>query len=111
MIKIQGSQNQDAAQAFINLSREKEALVSKLKELNLKLNESMLALGLDTMLQDEEGTVYKISQPKGTYIEFKTIDYVRTRRGEEKSGDLSLKDAEAAGFEVERKNKKKEEQA
>jgi hypothetical protein len=42
--------------------------------------------------------VYKIVVPKGKYMYFDAIDYVRTKKETEKSGDLSKKAAEEAGF-------------
>lgn len=50
--------------------------------------------------QDEEGTVYKVVIPEGKWVTYDKISYVRTRRLDEKRGDLSLKEAEAAGFNV-----------
>jgi hypothetical protein len=52
------------------------------------------------MFQDEEGTVYKIVVPDGKFVHFDHVSYVRTRRVDEKRGDLSIKDAEAAGYNV-----------
>lgn len=52
------------------------------------------------MFQDDEGTVYKIVIPEGKFVHFEHIGYVRTRRLDEKRGDLSIKDAEAAGYNV-----------
>lgn len=50
--------------------------------------------------QDDEGTVYQIVKPTGTYIEFKERDYVRTRKLNEKKGSLSLTTAKELGYEV-----------
>lgn len=50
--------------------------------------------------QDNEGTVYQIVKPSGTFIEFKERDYVRTRKLNEKKGSLSLTAAKELGYEV-----------
>lgn len=60
-------------------------------------------IGVNGYFQDLEGTVYKIVEPEGKYITFDKISYIRTRRMEEKRGDLSLKEAEEAGFIVQKK--------
>lgn len=50
--------------------------------------------------QDNEGTVYQIVKPTGTFIEFKERDYARTRKLNEKKGSLSLTAAKELGYEV-----------
>lgn len=60
-------------------------------------------VGINGYFQDEEGTVYKIVEPEGKFVTFEKISYVRTRRIDEKRGDLSLKEAEEAGFTVQKK--------
>lgn len=57
-------------------------------------------VGLNGYFQDEEGTVYKIVEPEGKFVTYDKISYVRTRRLTEKRGDLSLKEAEEAGYNV-----------
>lgn len=57
-------------------------------------------VGINGYFQDNEGTVYKVVEPDGKYVNFEKISYVRTRRLNEKRGDLSLKEAEEAGFSV-----------
>ena len=56
--------------------------------------------GIGSYFQDEEGTVYKVVAPAGRWVQFDTVSYVRTRRGEEKQGTLSQKEAKERGFEV-----------
>ena len=58
-------------------------------------------IGLEKMFQDDEGTVYQTVIPEGKFVSFDKIGYVRTRREDEKRGDLSLKKAREAGFEIE----------
>jgi hypothetical protein len=47
--------------------------------------------------------VYKIVEPEGKFVTFEKISYIRTRRSDEARGDLSLKEAEAAGFTISKK--------
>jgi len=56
-------------------------------------------IGLDKFFQDPNtGLVYKTVTPTGRFVEYKTVGYVRTKKPDEKRGDLSVKEAEAAGF-------------
>jgi len=90
----------DLQQKFIELSLQKEELISKLKEINSALDPLMLELGEGAMFQSQEGLVYKIQKPKGQFVSFKNIEYVRTKRGDEKKGTLAKSAAKDAGFEV-----------
>lgn len=49
--------------------------------------------------QDEEGIVYGVKAAKGKYVMFARHEVVRTKREDEKSGDLSLTEARERGFE------------
>jgi hypothetical protein len=49
--------------------------------------------------QDELGLVYAVKPAKGKYVPFKKFEVVRTKRDDEQSGDLSLKEAREHGFE------------
>lgn len=80
---------------LVELSFKRDELKKQYEELNKELEEVLTFLGVDTFFQDKDGTVYKVVVPKGSFVSFKHIDYVRTRRGEEKMGTLSLKEAEA----------------
>lgn len=59
--------------------------------------------GIGTYFQDDEGTVYKTYVPEGKFVHFEKFGVQRTRRQDEKRGDLSLKEAREAGFTVEGK--------
>ena len=86
---------ENAKKRLVELSYKKDELKKQYEELNTELEGVLTYLGVDSFFQDEEGTVYKVVVPKGSYISFKHIDFVRTRRGEEKLGTLSMKEAEA----------------
>lgn len=56
---------------------------------------------MEKFVQDPETkVVYKIVKPKGTFIPYHEIGYVRTRKSLEEKGDLSMTDAEEAGFDL-----------
>ena len=80
---------------LVELSFKRDELKKQYEELNTELEEVLTFLGVDTFFQDKDGTVYKVVVPKGSFVSFKHIDYVRTRRGDEKLGTLSLKEAQA----------------
>ena len=85
---------------FVNLEKKKEEVKKFFEELNLALQEVASEIGVGSYFQDNEGTVYKVTEPDGKFVHYEKISYVRTRRLNEKRGDLSLKEAEEAGFSV-----------
>lgn len=89
----------DTQKKFLEISKRYEALKEEMKALAPTLEELMIEIGQGVMFQDPESMlVYKIEVPTGTYIQFKKIDYVRTKKAGETKGSLSKSDAEAAGF-------------
>merc|ERR1712146_662540 len=92
---------QELIDRFLELSKEREALKEKLKSSNEEINQLMKDIGEGEMFQDPATMlVYKIERPKGTFIEFKEIDYARTKKATETRGSLSKKEAELNGFAV-----------
>ena len=88
-----------ATEKLLFLAKQKEAVVEQLKELNKELEVVLLEVGVDKYIQDPETLlVYKVVKPKGTFVSFKEVDYVRTKKESEERGDLSVKEAKAAGF-------------
>ncbi len=84
---------------IVELTKQTEKLSKEQQALWGELNYLLEQEGQGTMFQDEEdGTVFRVTIPRGTYIEYKQIAYERTRRNGEKKGSLSLEDAKAAGF-------------
>ena len=90
----------EAQKKFVALEKRKEEVKKYFDELNQAVEAVSKEVGLNGYFQDEEGTVYKIVIPDGKFVHFEHISYVRTRRLHEKRGDLSLKEAEEAGFNV-----------
>lgn len=85
-------------QKFLELERKKEEVKQYFKDLAEATLAVAKELGVGSFFQDAQGTVYKIVIPEGRFVHYETISYVRTRRGDEKRGDLSIKEAEGAGF-------------
>lgn len=83
---------------FIALSRELEDINEARKAKCKELEAVAVDIGVGKYFQDKDTTVYKIVEPKGTFVDYKKIGYIRTRRNGEERGDLSLKEAKEAGF-------------
>ena len=94
--------NNEKHKKFLELADYSEQLVDKLKEVDKELSALMKELGLDTYIQDPNTMlVYKIHKPKGVFILYKDVDYKRTAKEGEIGGTvLSKKEAEAAGFDL-----------
>jgi hypothetical protein len=88
---------------FVELEKQKETVKKYFEDLKSALEEVSKEVGINGFFQDTEGTVYKVVVPDGKWITYEQISYVRTRRNDEKRGDLSLKEAEEAGFTVSKK--------
>jgi hypothetical protein len=93
----------EAQKKFVELEKKKESIRKYFDELKEAVEIVSREIGVNSYFQDEEGTVYKIVEPEGKFVSFDKISYVRTRRPHETRGDLSLKEAESAGFTVSKK--------
>lgn len=91
----------DAQMKFVSLEKRKEEVKRFFEELKLATEAVSKEIGIGGYFQDKEGTVYKIVVPEGRFVAFDRIGYQRTRRSNEKRGDLSLTEAREAGFSVE----------
>lgn len=90
---------------FLENTKKYEDLQDQLVLVKTALQASMVDLGVGTLLQDPQtGLVYKIIKPKGTFVHFQDVDYVRTAKDAERSGSLSKKEAEEAGFVILKKS-------
>lgn len=90
----------EAQVKFVELEKKREEVKQYFKDLEDAAHAVADKIGIGGYFQDEEGTVYKMVVPTGKWVTFETYSYVRTRRGDEKQGTLSMKEAVAAGFEV-----------
>lgn len=85
---------------FVSLEKQKEKVKEYFESLRKAVDEVAKEVGIGGMFQDEEGTVYKVVEPEGRFVNYEKISYKRTRRINEERGDLSIKEAEAAGYSV-----------
>ena len=88
----------EAQKLFVSLERKKEEVKKYFDELNAATEALSKEIGVNGFFQDDQGIVYKVVVPEGKFVYFEKISYVRTRRPHEKRGDLSMKEAEGAGF-------------
>jgi len=86
---------------FVELELKKQEYKEFFEELKEATQAVADEIGVGGMFQDDDATVYQIVIPEGKWVHFDNIGYQRTRRGEEKRGDLSLKKARDNGFEIE----------
>jgi hypothetical protein len=93
--------NQETIQRFLEISKRYETLKDSLKEVQEELQKLMTVLGEGAHFQDPETElVYKIQKPTGTYISFKPIDYIRTKKVGEDKGSLAKTEAEKMGYKL-----------
>jgi hypothetical protein len=92
-----------AQRKFVELEKQKEQVKKYFENLTAAVEELAKEVGINGYFQDDEGTVYKVVIPEGKWVTYDKISYIRTRRMDEARGDLSLKEAEAAGFSVQKK--------
>lgn len=91
---------------FVKLEKLRDAAKQVFTDLNTALREVVNESGTEAYFQDEEGTVYKTTVPKGRWVEYESVSYLRTRRNDEDKGSLSIKEAEEAGFKLKTSKKK-----
>jgi len=85
---------------LVELDKKKEEIKKYYQELEETLSELKKEHGNDFMFQDEDGIVYQIIKPTKTVVIYKEVDYIRTKKENEKTATLSLKKAQEAGFEM-----------
>lgn len=84
---------------FLEAAKNVERIKEELEQAYETLNLTMADLGVGAYLQDAETKlVYKLVKPKGRFVLFADIDYVRTAKEGERQGSLSKKEAEQQGF-------------
>lgn len=85
---------------FVELEKKKKEYRDYFDQLQQAIQDVSNEIGIDGMFQDDDGTVYQIVIPDGRFIYYEKVGYIRTRRTDEARGDLSLKKAQEAGYEV-----------
>lgn len=89
----------DEQKKFIEVSKKIENIKNELKELGTEVDELLKNIGVGKSFQDpEDGTVFEVIVPNGTFVSFKMIDYERTKRAGEARGTLSMARARELGF-------------
>jgi hypothetical protein len=88
----------DVQKRFVELERKKDEIKKYFEDLAEATEALAKEIGVNGFFQDDQMIVYKAIIPEGKFVHFDKVSYVRTRRPHEKRGDLSMKEAEAAGF-------------
>ena len=91
----------DAQKRFVELEKKKDEIKKYYEDLALAISDVVEEGGIGVHFQDNEGIVYQMVVPDGTFVKFEKLSYNRTRRGSERAGNLSLKKAKELGYEVE----------
>ena len=90
-----------AQQKFLELERKKAEVKKYFDELQAAVEEVVNEIGINQYFQDPtDGTVFKTVIPEGRFVHFEKFGYKRTKRVGETRGDLSMKEAKEAGFDV-----------
>ena len=87
---------EEAAIKLVELD-EKKAEIKKWYE---DLSEVLEVLGADAHFQSPDGQVFLIEEAKGKWVNFEKLHYIRTKKADEKRGELSKKRAQELGYEV-----------
>ena len=89
-----------AQQRLFDLDLKKAEIDRYYEELEEAIKAVEAENGLGSMFQGPDKVVFKIVKPAGTFITYKDLNYVRTKRPDESRGSLAAKEAEAAGFKL-----------
>ena len=87
----------DAQKKFVELEQKRKQFLEEFDAALLAVAEET---GIGNYFQSDDQVVYKIITPTGRYVKFDTVSYLRTKRGDERQGTLSAKEATEHGFEV-----------
>jgi hypothetical protein len=86
---------------FLKAAKWYEELKEQMDKAKKELQLALLVLPVNSYLQDPDTLlVYKITVPRGTFVEYQALAYERTKKPDEKSGSLSVKEAESKGFKL-----------
>jgi len=87
---------EEAAQKPVELDAKK----AEIKQWYEDLAEALKALGPDAHFQSPEGLVFLVEETNGKWVNFDKLKYVRTKKDDEKRGELSKKRAQELGYDV-----------
>jgi len=88
---------EEAAEKLIELDNKK----AEIKRYYEDLAEVLEVLGTDAHFQSPEGLVFLVEEADGRYVKFEKLRYIRTKKADEKRGELSKKRAQELGYEFE----------
>jgi len=90
----------EAQQILVQLDQKKPEIDAYYEALEAAIIAVQDEIGTDGMFQADDGIVYQIVKPSGTFITYKDLNFIRTKRADERAGSLSVKKAQEAGFQV-----------
>lgn len=90
----------EAQKKFVELEKKKEEVKKYFDDLQAAIAAVVKEDGVDSYFLADDGTVYKVVEAEGRWINFDKYSYLRTKRPGEERGTLSLKDAREHGFQV-----------
>lgn len=108
IMPLTADQLTETHQEIINLNAQYEALKERMKGVKADLETRVKSIPFGQMFQAEDGTVFVVEKPTGTFISFDEWTVKRTRRnGEESSSTrIAIKTAEEVGLIVTNKHTK-----
>ena len=90
----------DTQRRLFQLDLRKAEIEKYYEDLEQAIKDVEAENGINSYFQGSDGVVYKIVKPTGTFVSYKDLNYVRTKRADEARGSLSAKEATAQGFTV-----------
>ena len=87
---------EEAAEKLIELDEKK----AEIKQWYEDLAEALEILGPESHFQSPEGLVFLIEEADGKWVKFEKLRYIRTKKTDEKRGELSVKRAKELGYDV-----------
>jgi hypothetical protein len=83
---------------FIELDRQKKQHSKFFEDLKAAAEAVHSLHGYGHCFQDDEGIVYRVTEPRGRFVDYKRVEIEHTRRTDEAKGSLSIKEAKELGF-------------
>ena len=87
---------EEAIKRLLELDEQK----AEIKKYYEDLKEAIETLGVGTHFQSDEGQVFLIEEQTGKFVNFDRLKYIRTKKADEKRGELSVKRAEELGYTI-----------
>lgn len=86
---------------FIELADKYESLKEQTKNIKTEMNNLLTQIGVGKYFQNPINmVVYKVEKPRGVFTNYEDISFIRTKKLGEARGDLSVKEANEAGFKL-----------